>query len=108
VTPYDPFDAENLRVEAMADVDVEKVLTSIPVRRPKRTEFVRVHPEYVLDTYIVERDTGMDRESYLVATEVMHRRYPPGRGGSEPGRHRQRNTTRHGCIGCIIVASGPG
>lgn len=69
---YDPFDPEALRVGTMADIEVEQVLTTVPVRKPKRTEFFRVHPDYVLDMYLLERDTGMEKESYLVTPEVQH------------------------------------
>jgi hypothetical protein len=70
--PIDPFDPAALRVGAMADIEVERVLTAVPVRRPKPSEFVRVHPQYVVDTLVLERDTGMDKQSYLVAPEVQH------------------------------------
>lgn len=69
--PYDPFDPANLRVGTMADVEVERVLTAVPVRRPKRNEFVRVHPDYVLETLVLEHDTGMEKEVYLVAPEIQ-------------------------------------
>lgn len=70
----DPFDPEMLRVEAIADIEVERVLTTLPVRKPKRNEFFRVHPghNYTVDMYLLERDTGMDKESFLVAPEVQH------------------------------------
>ena len=48
------------------------MLTAGPVPEPKRTEFVRVHPDYLLDTLILERDTGMDKECYLVSPKVQH------------------------------------
>jgi hypothetical protein len=67
----DPFDPETLRVTAGSDIEVERVLTSVPVKKPKRDAFIRVHPEYVLDTLILERDSGMEKESYLVAPEVQ-------------------------------------
>lgn len=72
--PYDPFDPQNLRVATTADIEVEKVLTAVPVRRPKRNEFIRVHPgpSYVLDTLVLEADNGMERECYLVTPEVQH------------------------------------
>ena len=69
---YDPFDPEALRMDPVADVEVERVLTAVPVRKPKRTEFVRVHPDYVVDRLLVERDTGMEKECYLVLPEVQH------------------------------------
>src|SRR5262245_50913119 len=68
----DPFDPEALRINAGADIDVERVLTAVPVRKPKRTEFVRVHPNYALDALLLEREDGLDRESYLVTPEVQH------------------------------------
>ncbi|ORA12612.1 hypothetical protein BST16_16845 [Mycobacterium asiaticum DSM 44297] len=68
----DPFDPAALRVGVMADIEVERVLTAVPVRRPKRTEFFRVHPDFVLDTLLLERDSGMDKDSYLVVPELQH------------------------------------
>jgi hypothetical protein len=67
----DPFDPEALRVNALADVDVEKILTAVPVRRPGRNEFFRVHPDpkFVTDTLVLEREDGMNRETYLVLPE---------------------------------------
>lgn len=69
---YDPFDLTTMKVTGLPDIEVERILTAVPVRRPKRTEFVRCHPEYVGDALIIERDTGSDRESYLVTPEVQH------------------------------------
>jgi hypothetical protein len=70
--PSDPFDPAALRVGAVADIAVERVLTVVPVRKPKRDEFFRVHPEYVVDTFVLEREDGMDRETYLVRPEFQH------------------------------------
>jgi hypothetical protein len=61
--PTDPFDPAALRINAVADVDVEKILTAVPVRRPNRNEFFRVHPEFVTDTLVLEREDGLDRET---------------------------------------------
>jgi hypothetical protein len=69
---YDPFDPEAIRMDLVADFEVERVLTAVPVRKPKRTEFIRVHPEFVCDRLLVERDTGMEKECYLVTPEVQH------------------------------------
>lgn len=49
-----------------------QVLTTVPVRKPKRAEFFRVHPNHILDTHLLERDTGMEKESYPVTPEVQH------------------------------------
>jgi hypothetical protein len=70
----DPFDPEFLRAGADADIAIEKVLTAVPVRKPERREFVRVHPDraFSVDTLVLERTDGMDKESYLVAPEIQH------------------------------------
>ncbi len=48
------FDLESLRVsqDFVKDSGVKKLLTTVPVRKPNRQDFVRVHPDssYVLDT----------------------------------------------------------
>lgn len=71
--PFDPFDPESLAVSSLADVDVEKILTTVPVRRPNRNEFFRVRsdPKFVTDTLVLERQDGMDRDTYLVLPEVQ-------------------------------------
>ena len=65
----DPFDLESLKSSPLLDLDLEKVLTTVPVRRPGRTEFFRVHPnpDYVVDSYVLEYNSGLDRETYWVA-----------------------------------------
>jgi hypothetical protein len=70
----DPFNPETLRTGVTANIEVEQVLTAVPVRKPKRTEFFRVHPgpDYTVDTYLLERDTGMDTDAYLVVPELQH------------------------------------
>jgi hypothetical protein len=45
-----------------------EVLTHIPVRKPSRHEFIRVHPEYILDTTVFADKE--ERESYLVAPRM--------------------------------------
>jgi hypothetical protein len=75
VAPAPPgFDYEKFRIGSIADVAVEKVLTMVPVRKPNRREFFRVHPDpaFTMDTLLLERDDGMDRESYLIAPEIQH------------------------------------
>ena len=70
----DPFDPARFRVDPLADIEVEKVLTTVPVRKPKRTEFFRVHSgrDFTVDMYLLEREDGMDREAYLVDPQVQH------------------------------------
>ena len=63
----DLFDPARLRLsQDFAAVGVKKVITAIPVRKPDRQWFVRVHPEegWRLPTGIIE--IREDREVYLV------------------------------------------
>ncbi len=63
------FDLESLRVsqDFVKDSGVKKLLTTVPVRKPNRQDFVRVHPDssYVLDTMLL--NLKEERETYLVA-----------------------------------------
>ncbi len=69
----DPFDVARLRATPLSDVGVKKVLLTVPVRRPGRNEFFRVHPgpEYALDCYVLEYSEGMNNETYWVSQEVQ-------------------------------------
>jgi hypothetical protein len=71
--PADPFDPAALRVSAAMEIATEKVLTAVPVRKPRRDEFFRVHPgeEFTLDVLAVEREADMDRETYIVTPACM-------------------------------------
>lgn len=68
----DPFDLEALR-SAPLDLDLERVMTTVPVRKPKRTEFFRVNPdpEFVVDCYVIEHESGLDRDTYWVSRELL-------------------------------------
>lgn len=68
----DPFDLGNLRLTQNFEdtVGVRKLLTVVPIRKPTRQEFVRVHPgeDWQLDTPILTiKEEG---EYYLVAREL--------------------------------------
>jgi hypothetical protein len=68
----DLFNPEKLRVsgDTLNGVNVEKLLTTVPVRKPGRQSFVRVHPDeaYRLDTAILTlKDEG---EVYLVLPQL--------------------------------------
>src|SRR5262249_52119404 len=64
----DAFDLNSLRLsqDFAAQIGVKKALLTVPVRKPNRQEFLRVHPEeaYRLDTAVL--DVKEDRETYLV------------------------------------------
>ena len=69
---HNPFDPAALRLgqDFAATAGAKKLLTRIPVRKPTRQEFVRVHPgeEHRLTTMVLELKA--DREIYLVAPEM--------------------------------------
>jgi len=64
----DPFDLDKLRLsqDFSANLGVKKALLTVPVRRPNRQEFIRVHPDadWRLETVILE--VKEEREVYLV------------------------------------------
>jgi hypothetical protein len=66
----DPFNLDALRAAPDLDaIDVVKILVTVPVKRPGRNEFFRVHPspEYVVDNYVLEHESEMDKTTYWVA-----------------------------------------
>jgi hypothetical protein len=69
----DPFDPAVLRLDqSYADtVGVKKLLTTVPVRKPNRQDFVRVHPdsEYRLTPAAII-EVKEDREVYLVTPNM--------------------------------------
>jgi len=64
----DPFDDESLRLDSdfTASLGVKKLLTTIPVRRPDKQWFIRVHPDpaFRRETTLVELKE--DNEFYIV------------------------------------------
>lgn len=68
----DPFDPARLRLsQKFADtVGIKKALVTVPVRKPNKQEFIRVHPsnEYRLETAVLELKE--ERETYLVTPEL--------------------------------------
>lgn len=68
----DPFDLTKLRLEQSFTeaVGVKKLLTSVPVRKPNKQDFVRVHAgeNYRIDAALIE--FREDRETYLVAPYI--------------------------------------
>jgi hypothetical protein len=79
----DPFAPENLRLDQSFSetVSVKKLLTTIPVRKPSRQVFFRVHPSPEYREMFPIIDLKDDREEFIVhkavlpdlATEVVHK-----------------------------------
>ena len=71
--PADPFNPETLRLDQsyLQQPVAKKLLTTVPVRKPGKQDFVRVHPgeSYrILSALIELRD---ERETYLVLPRVV-------------------------------------
>jgi len=63
------FNALRLSQDYTQAAGVEKLLTTVPVRKPNKTEFVRVHPQMGFETMLL--DLKEDRESYLVSPSLL-------------------------------------
>jgi hypothetical protein len=67
-----PFDPANLRLSQNygASAGVKKLTTTIPVRKPGKQDFVRVHPDsnYHIETAVLEFKE--EQETFLVAPEL--------------------------------------
>jgi hypothetical protein len=72
-SPPDPFAPENLRLDQSftETVGVKKLLTTIPVRRPNRQTFFRVHPDPAYrDVFPMIEDKG-EGEEYIVHKDIV-------------------------------------
>lgn len=69
--PPDPFDPAALRLSAdySEGLGVRKVITTVPNRKPNKSEWFRVRPgeEWQLQTAVLELERGVERLTYLVA-----------------------------------------
>ncbi len=70
----DPFDPAALRLsqDFASLADVKPILATVPVRKPKRQDYVRVHAseDYQLTTALLELKD--ERETYLIAPNLRH------------------------------------
>jgi hypothetical protein len=65
----DIFDPE-YSIDDEEALGIEKAIITIPVRKPKSTEFFRVHPSYVAERFVVNLREGMDEDVYLISDEL--------------------------------------
>ena len=67
------FDLDSLRLKQdfSETLGIQRVLSHVPVRKPNKTNFIRVHPgeDYRMDIGIVEMKE--ERETYLVTPAMM-------------------------------------
>ena len=68
--PPDPFDPSSLRLGAdfSEGLGVRKVISTIPCRKPSKSEWFQVRPgdDWRLQTAVLEVENGVDRATYLV------------------------------------------
>jgi hypothetical protein len=64
----DPFDLAKLRVsqDFLEQTPTKKLLTTIPVRKPGRQDFIRVHSSPAYRALVAILELKEDRENYLV------------------------------------------
>jgi hypothetical protein len=62
----DEFDLDSLRLpqDFSATTGVKKILTTVLIRRPDPQEFIRVHPDWRLQTFVLE--VKAHRDTYLI------------------------------------------
>jgi hypothetical protein len=65
----DPFDLANLRLAQNYNetAGVRKLLRTVPVRKPHKQEYIRVHPDPAFRDNFAMIELKEDRETYLVA-----------------------------------------
>jgi hypothetical protein len=73
-TPPDPFDPANLRLDQsfVESAGVRKLLTTIPVGKPNKQDFIRVHPDPAFRQLVGLIDLHEEREIYLVPQTLAH------------------------------------
>jgi hypothetical protein len=70
--PYDPLDLANLRLNQnfIETAGVKKLLTTVPVRKPNRQDFIRVHPDPEYRSALALIEIKEDREMYVVHSRI--------------------------------------
>jgi hypothetical protein len=64
--PDDKFDIESCRLSQNYEnlIDVKKIITTVPIKKPDKQWFVRVHPDWQFETAVLEDKEDM--ATYLV------------------------------------------
>jgi hypothetical protein len=68
----DPFDVSKLRLDQsfVESAGVKKLLTTVPVRKPYKQEFIRVHPNLAYRDAFAVIEWSEDREFYILTPEI--------------------------------------
>jgi hypothetical protein len=67
-----PFDPERLRIslDHTEGVGVKKIINTIPVRKPDKQDYIRVHTDQSYRLQVAVIDLRADRETFLVLPEI--------------------------------------
>jgi hypothetical protein len=78
IAASDPYDLANLRLDQsfVETAGAKKLLTTVPVRKPSKQDFNRVHPDPAYRAALALIELKEDRDVYLV---------PPGLARELPG-----------------------
>ena len=70
--PPNPFDPKKFRIGQRfgEGQDVQRILVSVPVRKPNRQEFFRTHPDPAMWLEAAILELKQDRQSFIVAPEL--------------------------------------
>jgi hypothetical protein len=92
----DPFDLDNLRLnQSFAEsVGLKKLLRTVPVRKPNKQDFVRVHPDEAYRSNFPIISLHEDREDYIVCR----------RGDVCNAVHRDQPTRCRVLVACAVAA----
>jgi hypothetical protein len=67
---FENLDRLRLSVDTDASTGTQEILSHIPVRRPNRDEFFRVHPDSAMSLVTLVFDDKMEREIFLVHPDM--------------------------------------
>jgi hypothetical protein len=71
--PLNPFDPERLRIslDHTDGVGVKKIINTIPVRKPDKQDYIRVHTDETFRLAVAVIDLRADRETFLVVPDIV-------------------------------------
>jgi hypothetical protein len=73
--PVNPFDPESFRADpGDDDIPTKRITHHIDVRKPRKPEFFRVHPDptFCTEVFMIEAGGGVESDKYLVEKSLAH------------------------------------
>lgn len=69
---FDNLDELRLDQDFEDAIGVKKHITTIPIRKPNRQDFIRVHPDETFRLQTIILEIKEDRENYLISRELRY------------------------------------